>query len=66
MITVYSRQWVKSAEPGIPPEKGNKMVNLKDKPFYLNDDQIMWVEKTIQGMSLDEKIGQMFVDMVYD
>ena len=45
---------VKSAEPGIPPEKGNNMVNLKDKPFYLNDEQIMWVEKTIQGMSLDE------------
>ena len=57
---------VKSAEPGIPPEKGDNMVNLKDKPFYLNDEQIMWVEKTIQGMSLDEKIGQMFVDMVYD
>lgn len=41
------------------------MVNLKEKPFYLSDEQIMWVEKTIQGMSLDEKINQMFVDMVY-
>ncbi|MGI6110328.1 MAG: glycoside hydrolase family 3 protein [Eubacteriaceae bacterium] len=41
------------------------MVNLKEKPFYLSDEQIMWVEKIIQGMSLDEKINQMFVDMVY-
>lgn len=41
------------------------MVNLKEKPFYLNDEQIDWVEKTIDGMTIDEKIGQMFVDMVW-
>ena len=37
------------------------MVNLKAKPFYLNDDQIKWVEDTINNMTLDEKIGQLFV-----
>ncbi len=42
------------------------MVNLKEKPFYLDDDQIKWVEDTIKGMTLDEKINQLFVDMVYD
>ena len=28
------------------------MVNLKVKPYYLNDEQIRWVEDTI-GMSLN-------------
>lgn len=37
------------------------MVDLKAKPFYLNDEKIKWVEDTIRGMSLDEKIGQLFV-----
>lgn len=37
------------------------MVNLKAKPFFLNDEQIRWVEDTIAGMTLDEKIGQLFV-----
>ena len=39
------------------------MVNLKDKPFYLNDEQIKWVEDTIANMSEDEKIGQLFIVM---
>lgn len=37
------------------------MVDLKAKPFYLNDEQIAWVEDTIAGMTLEEKIGQMFI-----
>ncbi len=37
------------------------MVNLSAKPFYLNDKQIKWVEETISGMTLDEKLGQLFV-----
>ena len=37
------------------------MVNLKEKPFYLNDAQIQWVEDSIASMSLDEKLGQLFV-----
>lgn len=37
------------------------MIDLKAKPFYLNDDQIRWVETVISGMDLDEKIGQLFV-----
>ena len=42
------------------------MVNLKAKPFYLNDDDIAWVEKTIQGMSIEEKIGQLFINNFND
>lgn len=37
------------------------MVDLKAKPFELSDAQIQWVESTLAGMSLDEKIGQLFV-----
>lgn len=39
------------------------MVDLKAKPFYLDDDQIKWVEDAIAGMTLEEKIGQLFVLM---
>ncbi len=37
------------------------MVNLKASPYYLNDEQVMWVTDTIKNMTLDEKIGQLFV-----
>jgi len=37
------------------------MVDLRTKPFYLNDEQIKWVEDTIADMTLDEKLGQLFV-----
>jgi len=36
------------------------MVDLKAKPFYLDDEAIKWVEETIAGMSIEEKIGQLF------
>lgn len=38
-------------------------VDLKAKPFYLNDEQIGWVKETIEGMTFDEKIGQLFLFM---
>ncbi|HAL73796.1 MAG TPA: glycosyl hydrolase [Clostridiales bacterium] len=37
------------------------MVDLSQKPFYLSPEQIRWVEETIAGMTLDEKIGQLFI-----
>ena len=40
------------------------MVNLKEKPFYLNDEGIKWVEETIDSMSLEEKVGQLFVQLI--
>ena len=39
------------------------MVNMKATPFYLSDEDCKWVEDTIAGMSLDEKIGQLFFNM---
>ncbi|RRD94271.1 beta-hexosaminidase [Clostridiales bacterium COT073_COT-073] len=38
-------------------------VDLKAKPYYLDEEAIQWVEDTIAGMTLDEKIGQLFVNM---
>ena len=31
------------------------MVNLREKPFYLNDEQIKWVEETYASMTTLEK-----------
>lgn len=41
------------------------MVDLKAKPFCLDDESIRWVEDTIAGMSVEEKIGQLFICMNY-
>lgn len=38
-------------------------VNLREKPYYLDDEAVQWVEDTIAGMSKEEKIGQLFVNM---
>lgn len=39
------------------------MVDLRQKPFYLDDEGIKWVEDTIASMTLEEKVGQLFVQM---
>ncbi len=39
------------------------MVDLKVKPYYLDGADIRWVEETIAAMTLEEKIGQLFVNM---
>lgn len=36
---------------------------MKAKPFYLTDEDCRWVEDTIAGMTVDEKIGQLFFNM---
>lgn len=42
------------------------MINLKAKPFNLSDEDVKWVEETLKGLTLDEKIGQIFVDMIWN
>ncbi len=39
------------------------MVDLKKKPYCLDEGQIKWVEDTIASMTLDEKLGQLFVHL---
>ena len=40
------------------------MIDLKGKPFYLNDSQIDWVEETLAAMTDDEKAEQLFCPML--
>lgn len=42
------------------------MVDLRAKPYYLNDEQIAWVEETYASMDTLEKVQQLFVQMNYD
>lgn len=39
------------------------MVDMRGKPFYLDEEACRWVEDTIAGMSVEEKIGQLFFNM---
>ena len=36
-------------------------MNLAEKPFYLDDEAITWVETTRRSLTTDEKIGQLFL-----
>lgn len=39
------------------------MVDLKARPYYLSDDDCKWVEETIESMSDEEKVGQLFFQL---
>ncbi|MBQ8448830.1 MAG: beta-hexosaminidase [Clostridia bacterium] len=39
------------------------MVNLKAKPYLLSDEDIAWVTGTIEGMTDEEKVGQLFFQL---
>lgn len=36
------------------------MIDLKARPFYLDDEAIAWVQDTLAGMTVEEKAGQLF------
>ena len=38
-------------------------TNLKLSPYFLDDEAIQWVEDTIANMTIEEKIGQLFVNL---
>lgn len=35
-------------------------VDLRANPFYLNEEQVKWVEETFASLTFDEKLGQLF------
>lgn len=39
------------------------MVDLKARPYYLSDDDIKWVNNTIDSMTDEEKVGQLFFQL---
>ena len=41
------------------------MIDLKAKPFCLDDDQIKWVYTTLDSMSREEKCGQLFCEVIW-
>ena len=40
-------------------------IDLRAKPFYLNDAQIKWVEDTLASMSEDDKLRHLFCLVTY-
>lgn len=41
------------------------MNHFKEKPFNLNDEDVNWVQHTLDGMTLEEKIHQLFCLIAY-
>lgn len=41
------------------------MIDLTAKPFFLDEEGVRWVEKTLASLTDDEKIGQLFVPIGY-
>lgn len=42
------------------------MLDYTKKPFFLEKKDLDWVAKTLQEMSTDEKLNQVFVDMLWN
>lgn len=42
------------------------MIDLRKKPFCLDDAGCEWVEKTLAGMTDREKVGQLFCEILWD
>lgn len=40
-------------------------MNLREKPFYLKDADIAWVEETLASMSVEDKLHQLFCLVTY-
>lgn len=41
------------------------MIKMNEKPFYLTEEQISWVNGTYENMNIDERIGQLFCPIVF-
>ena len=41
------------------------MIKYHEKPFYLTEEQVKWVEDTYDSMSHEERIGQLFCPIVF-
>lgn len=42
------------------------MIDLKTKPFYLNDQQVEWVMETLKELTNDEKVEQLFCPLLFN
>ena len=42
------------------------MIDLRAKPFYLDDDGCRWVQEKLASMTDEEKVGQLFCEILWD
>jgi Beta-glucosidase-related glycosidases len=42
------------------------MIDLRAKPFYLDDEGIEWVRDTLSGMDFLSKVGQLFCEIAWE
>ena len=42
------------------------MIRLTDKPFFLTEEQVKWVNDALASMTTEEKVGQLFCVMGQD
>lgn len=59
MRTTRRQRFMNDTEFEVRKER-NVMIDLKAKPFFLDDEAVVWVEKTRSGMTVKEKAGQLF------
>ena len=38
-------------------------VDLTARPFHLDADAVRWVRETIASLTLEEKVGQLFINL---
>lgn len=58
--------WIrKKHDEGRRKEFKQHMIDYKSNPFYLSDEDIIWIEETYGSMTTEEKIGQLFVPIVF-
>ena len=41
-------------------------IDLSKQPFYLSEEQIVWVEETKKNLTIEQKVGQLFICMGQD
>ncbi len=54
---------IKRAESQRGLKRGEKMLDLKGKPFYLSDEKVKWVKATAKKMTVEEKLQQLIIEM---
>jgi beta-N-acetylhexosaminidase len=42
-----------------------RTVDLRALPYRLDEDAVAWVEETLAGLTLEEKVGQLFVNLFH-
>lgn len=62
IVEAVSAKLVDAAAATATAAAGPYLVDLKAAPFNLDDDAVAWVESTLGSMTLEEKIGQLFIN----